>query len=170
VSKRPLGELPGQRVRLRLLSEGDLETTLAWRNQDRIRKWFFTPDVITPEQHHAWFAKYRERDDDFVFIIEETRDLGRPVGQVALYRVDWAKGCAEYGRLMIGDAEAAGKGLAREATALLLDAAFGRWGLREVYLEVMEGNAPAIALYEKCGFGREEGAPPGVVRMERRRP
>jgi hypothetical protein len=80
--------------------------TLAWRNQDHIRTWFFHSDVITPEQHRRWFDAYRGRDDDFVFVIEETEELRRPVGQVALYYIDWEPGTAEYGRLMIGDTDA----------------------------------------------------------------
>jgi len=49
--------------------------TRAWRNQDHIRKWFFHSDPITTEQHLAWWQRYQDRDDDFVFIIEETETL-----------------------------------------------------------------------------------------------
>jgi len=150
--KRPVPPFQGGGVRLRLLEEGDLPLTLAWRNQDHIRRWFFTPEVISPEQHRAWFEKYLERDDDFVFVIEETEELRRPVGQVALYRVDWEAGRAEYGRLLIGDSAAAGKGLARRATSLLLREALGRWGLDAIHLEVRADNAKAIAVYDACGF------------------
>ena len=140
------------RIRVRLLEEANLPMTLAWRNQDHIRQWFLHSDVITLEQHAAWFRGYRDRDDDFVFVIEETESLKRPVGQVALYRVDGAAGRAEFGRLLIGDPEASGRGLAREATACLVAEGFSRWGLREIYLEVKGDNAPAIAVYERCGF------------------
>ena len=52
--KRIIAPLVNGRVRLRLLEEADLPMTLAWRNQDHIRKWFFHSDVITPEQHRRW--------------------------------------------------------------------------------------------------------------------
>jgi RimJ/RimL family protein N-acetyltransferase len=150
--KRTITPLVNGRVRLRLLEERDLPATLAWRNQDHIRKWFFFSDVITPEQHRRWFDAYLGRDDDFVFVIEETEELRRPVGQVALYKIDWAAGTAEFGRLMIGDAEAQGRGLARLATACLVDEALGAWGLRSVHLEVRTGNEPALAVYRSTGF------------------
>ena len=164
--KRVMAPLVNGRIRLRLLEEGDLPATLAWRNQDHIRKWFFHSDVITPQQHRRWFDAYQERDDDFVFVIEETADLRRPVGQVALYNIDWAAGTAEFGRLMIGDAEAQGRGLARLATARLVDEALGTWGLASVYLEVLAENEPALAVYRATGFA-VTGSEAGVVRMRR---
>src|SRR5688572_28340280 len=87
--KRPLPPITSANVRLRLIGQSDLATTRAWRNQDDIRKWFLTSSVISPEQHESWFAQYRDRDDDFVFIIEETETLCRPVGQVSIYGIDW---------------------------------------------------------------------------------
>ena len=165
--KRHIAPLVSGRVRLRLLEEADLPMTRAWRNQDHIRKWFFNSDLITPEQHQAWWRLYQDRDDDFVFIIEETETLKRPVGQVAVYNIDWAARRAEFGRLMIGDAGAQGQGLARLATSAIVDEALSAWGLREVYLEVLPENLPALAIYRGCGF-RELGSHEGAVKMEKR--
>lgn len=169
LAKRAIAPLVNGRIRLRLLEQRDLPLTLAWRNQDHIRQWFFHSEVITPEQHRAWFAQYRQRDDDFVFVIEEAETLRRPVGQVALYNIDWMARRGEFGRLMIGDPLARRLGLARLATMRLVEAAFETWELREIYLEVMRPNLPALALYEACGFARVPGEDP-VVGMRRTRP
>ena len=150
--KLNMAVLEGERVRLRPLSVDDLPMTLAWRNQDGIRERFFQSDLIAPEQHRAWFESYRARDDDFVFVIEETATMKAPVGQVALYHVDWAQRRAEFGRLMIGDLRARGMGLAKAATKLMLGFAARDLRLHEVYLEVYETNAPALAIYRSCGF------------------
>ena len=165
--KRAIAPLVNGRIRLRLLEDADLATTLAWRNQDDVRKWFFHSDVITPEQHQAWYAQYRHRDDDFVFVIEETEALHRPVGQVSLYHIDWAAGRAEFGRLMIGDPEARGLGLAKLATDRLVGEATGAWGLGEVYLECVESNFAALAVYRACGFRATRHDGPGIVKMHR---
>jgi diamine N-acetyltransferase len=125
---------------------------LGWRNQDAIRRWFVHSEVIALADHRAWFARYEDRDDDFLFIIEETRDLHKPVGQVGLYRIEAVRGSAEFGRLLIGEADARGKGLAQKATALVLDFAFCSLGLQEVLLEVLPENEPAKAVYRRCGF------------------
>jgi len=152
MSKRIIPPIEHTSVRLRLLEEADLPLTLRWRNQDHIRRWFFFSDVISPEQHAAWFAKYAGRDDDYVFVIEEIAAQYRPVGQVSIYHIDWAAGAAEFGRLMIGEAAAAGKGLARAATEAALLVAFDVLELQSVYLEVVPDNHRAISIYQTAGF------------------
>lgn len=152
ISKRALTSIEGERLRLRPLTAADLPMTLAWRNQDAIRKWFFHSEVIGPEQHRAWFESYQERNDDFVFVIVEKLVFQRPIGQISLYNVDWDRKRAEFGRLMIGDPEARGLGLAKEATRMLIEFAERQLALSEIYLELYADNLPAIAIYRACGF------------------
>ena len=151
MAKKDISPIVGNRVRLRLLTESDLPVTRSWRNQDHIRKWFLTSKEINSEEHHAWFLNYKDRDDDFVFIIEEAETC-RAIGQISLYNIDWRCRQAEYGRLMIGETDVVGKGFAHEASVLLVDYAFKQFGLNEIILEVFASNTHAIAIYNKCGF------------------
>lgn len=151
--KRTVDPVEGSAVRLRLLEEADLPLTLSWRNQDNIRKWFFHSDLITPQQHKAWFDQYYSRDNDFVFIIEQlSPQRNRPVGQISLYQVDWSTRQAEFGRLMIGESDALGKGFAHEATHLIVKLAIEQFKLRKLYLEVLSNNQIALSIYTKIGF------------------
>jgi diamine N-acetyltransferase len=152
------------RIRLRLLEGSDLPMTLRWRNQDHIRKWFVHPEVISPQQHQEWFECYLERDNDYVFIIEETRDFLKSVGQISLYNIEWNHKRAEYGRLMIGEPDAEHKGIAKDASSLLLYYAFRGLGLDRVELEVFSNNQPAIAIYRACGFS-EVSDSNGIMKM-----
>ena len=149
--KRLIAPIENACLRLRLLTAEDLPLTLHWRNQAHIRRWFFHSDPITSERHRQWFEQYRERDDDFVFVIEEL-PARRPIGQVALYHIDWEMRRAEFGRLMIGERDATGKGWARLATQLILQIAFEQLSLHEVYLQVFADNKRACAIYAACGF------------------
>ncbi len=169
MAKQHVSPIIGERVSLRLLIEADLPMTLAWRNQDHIRKWFFHSDVISWEQHQHWCTQYFQRDDDFIFVIEAMTDFHRPVGQIALYRIAWEQRRAEYGRLLIGAPDAVGKGLAKEATALLLAFAFRTLGLEEIELAVFKTNRAAIAIYQACGF-REVSEHAGLTQMLLRSP
>ena len=150
---------------LRLLEEHDLPLTLAWRNQEHIRRWFFTEEPISYKKHRAWFNKYKKLDTDFVFIILSKKLHLKPVGQVSLYAIDWKTMIGEFGRLMIGESEARGLGLARSASLLLLHVGFDILGLKKIILEVKEDNIAAISLYLSIGF-LETVAENGIIKME----
>lgn len=162
--KLTVAPMAGPRVCLRPLAADDLPLTLAWRNRDDIRRWFVHSDQITWEQHHAWFQRYEQRDNDFLFVIEETARLGQPIGQVSLYQIDWTRRIAEYGRILIGEPAAQGGGYAGEATAVLLAFAFEQWQMREITLEVYGDNERALHVYHHCGFESLE-MKDGLLRM-----
>lgn len=150
--KRDISPVENKRVLLRLLEKDDLPLTLKWRNQDHIRKWFLNSNVIPEEKHYAWFENYKNLDNDFIFIIIAKDLKNLPVGQVSLYGIDWEKGSAEYGRLMVGEDVARGRGYAKEATSLILKLGFDVFRLREVYLKVLKDNLAAQKVYRDCGF------------------
>jgi len=149
---KPSHVIVDEGIMLRPLEERDLETVRRWRNQDHIRFNFINSNRITREGQKAWYSNYLQRDDDLMFIIEDTGELKCSVGTVALYNIDRLNLRAEFGRLMIGHAGARGKGLAFKATCLLCRFAFETLGLKEIYLRVFDGNRPAINLYRKAGF------------------
>ncbi len=74
-------------------------------------------------------------------------DADEPVGVAMIARRGWTSRLA--GMSIIPDGR--GRGVGRASMALLLDEARAR-GERTMVLEVIEGNDPAIALYEKSGF------------------
>ena len=150
--KASLTALAGVGFSLRLLCADDLTTTLTWRNREDIRHHFIESDPISRERHVAWWEEYRTKGNDFVFIIVEKEKLNRSVGQVSLYHIDLERSEAEYGRLMIGDDEARGRGLAGRATEVLVTWAFNSLGIKRIYLEVFKDNTIAVNLYRRCGF------------------
>lgn len=162
--KRPIKSISEGKICLSLLEEQDLETTLKWRNQEEIRKWFFHSDILTYEQHLEWFRSYQKSDDDYVFMIKDLDDHGKPVGQVAIYHIDREKRRAEFGRLMIGELSAQGKGFAYAATNLALKIAFDQLELREIYLELLSHNKRAMSLYQQIGFKIQSYQSP-IVKM-----
>jgi len=165
-ARQNIPPISSNRICLRLLEEKDLPSTLGWRNQDSIRKWFFHSDLVTKSQHLAWYQQYLQRDDDYIFIIEMLEQSRRiPVGQIALYHIDWQNRSAEYGRLMIGEPAAQGKGFAQEATKMVLEIGFQTLGLGLIYLEVLENNFAAKAVYTACGF-EVQSSQNGIVRMQ----
>ncbi len=74
-------------------------------------------------------------------------DADKPVGVALMARRGWASRLAAMAIIPDGR----GRGVGRASMALLLDEARAR-GERRMVLEVIEGNDPAIALYENSGF------------------
>jgi UDP-4-amino-4,6-dideoxy-N-acetyl-beta-L-altrosamine N-acetyltransferase len=136
----------------------DADTIVRWRNVPDVHAQLFAHDPPTKEGHLRWFDSLRKRDDRVEFVIVENRS-GRSVGTIGLSNIDRANRRAEYG-ILIGEADARGKGLAREASRLILAYAFETLRLHRVYLHVFPENEPAIRLYRGLDFERE-----GVMRQ-----
>ncbi|HEY9868072.1 MAG TPA: GNAT family N-acetyltransferase [Candidatus Obscuribacterales bacterium] len=164
MSKIAVSSITGERVRLRPLEQRDLSDTLRWRNQERVRTFFKSSAEISPESHSAWFSQYLSKADDYVYVIDEIECSHLPVGQVSIYNINWDRGEAEFGRLLIGEPAALGKGYAREASLLLLAHWHSIYGIKRFCLEVKEENERAIRLYEQLGF-TERGAHDGLIKM-----
>jgi len=168
IGKEASLEIPGPRVHLRLISQQETELIRQWRNQDHIRVWFKYSEIISQDEQQVWWEGYQQRHNDLMFIIWQQAQA-RPVGTVALYHIDLKAGSAEFGRLIIASADDRGKGLAQEASQVLLDWARQELSLTRISLEVHLDNAPAIALYRKLGFS-ELGSCGQFLKMEVRFP
>lgn len=159
------GPIEGTNIRLRLLEGSDIELTRTWRNQDHIRKWFVYSEIITEWQQASWFEKYQTLGDDYVYVVEQRTENGwKPVGQISVYAIDHNKKSAEYGRILVGDGAAGGKGLFFEASTLMLDYWKTNHQITNFFLEVKSDNDRAIRLYERIGFVRE-GEKDGYLAM-----
>jgi RimJ/RimL family protein N-acetyltransferase len=148
--KTKISNIAGTTIQLRQLDFGDIEMVRRWRNQDSIRKWFVYSEIITEEQQLKWWEKYSLAENDLMFIIERLDD-SFPVGAVALYNITFGDK-AEFGRLMIGEPSAQGKGYAVEAAKLLTEYGLSELKLKEIYLEVFKDNAAAYNVYVKSNF------------------
>lgn len=150
--KQSLAPIVGKAIALRLLEESDLPLTLRWRNKERVRSNLKTSRPLSLDEHRSWYHSYAQKEGDFLFVVLERDRMNRPVGQVSLYGIDRAAGTAEFGRLVIGEDDALGKGYAREACVLAIEFAFGSLGLGELELEVFAENSRAVAIYVSLGF------------------
>ena len=147
--------IKGEKVNLREIESKDLAKMVEWRNKDRIRKCFFNQELLIPEKQKKWFDEYLKKDDDKIFIIE-TKD-GISVGTIGLKDIDLEEGKAELGRMVIGEDDYLGQGLAKNACLMLINYAFNEMNLKNLCLEVFADNKKAVNLYEKCGFSERIG-------------
>jgi RimJ/RimL family protein N-acetyltransferase len=89
------------------------------------------------------------RDDRATFVI--TRD-GAPAGMMLVALEPNLPWLVEFRRLIVTDP---GRGIGTVAVRWLIDWAFGERRAHRIWLDVVESNARARALYERCGFIHE---------------
>ena len=77
---------------------------------------------------------------------------GRPAGYLILMDLFSPHESLQFRRLVVLDK---GRGIGRAAVRLVKEAAFGRFGAHRLWLDVMEHNQRAQALYASEGFVRE---------------
>lgn len=137
-------------VGLRPVGENDLEFLRNSRNNAELTKYLRKIPHITTEMQKRWFAENQADSDCYMFAIEELVEFKTIIGSVALYNFNGKT--AEFGRIVIGNDYARGKGLGFLATVLTLNLGFSHFGLSNIVASVHEENIYAIKAYEKAGF------------------
>jgi RimJ/RimL family protein N-acetyltransferase len=154
--------------------EGRLVVLRRHRNEGlaAFQRWYSDPEIArltryqetapTPEEIQRHFYA-RVMSTDMLGMAIHIRDTDRLIGSCAFSQLDGDHGGALY-HITIGEHDCWGQGYGTEATALMIDHAFGPLGLHRVALTVFEFNARAVRAYEKCGFKVEGRAREVILR------
>lgn len=138
---------------LRLMTELDTDSIIAWRNREDVRKNFIYREPFTREGHLHWVKTMIDTGRAVQMIICNLAS-GQPLGSVYIRDIDREHNKAEYG-IFIGVPEARGRGIGTAAAKLMLRYCFGEEGLHRVYLRALADNRQAVRSYEKAGFVQE---------------
>ena len=139
------------KVSIRKFTERDIPAKVRWINDSRNNRYLHYDLPLEEEKTRRWFHANQDRTDRYDAVIELD---GVPVGVIGLLGIDWKNSKAEY-YVTLGEAAAAGKGVATIASRQLLTYAFDELGLNRVYLFTERDNLPAQRLFERIGFRRE---------------
>jgi len=157
--------LRGESVSLHTWEEADYEFYEKHRNEESIRR---PLTDVSPRNHKQVEEHFEERvygdDDGMAFLIctgdREAMTTGDEDGltRVGEVGIPWVNQPHGSGMLMYWVApDQQGNGYVTEATALLLDHAFGQRRLNKVWAMVIEPNDASQAALESLGF-EQEGA------------
>lgn len=136
-------------ITLRALTAKDAETTWQWRNRDEIQYFFAGhPFPVNYEKEAKWLESTLLQNTPHTYFGVESD--GKLVGITSLRNIDQLNRQAEFAIFIIET-----RGIGQDATNQTLNFAFQDLGLERVWLKVMTDNAPAIKLYQKCGFVEE---------------
>jgi diamine N-acetyltransferase len=143
-------------VYLRALEPSDVDRTRRWHNDPELYATLVNPfRYVSHAAEEEWIrhkAAYSQTEIQLAICLKEGE---RHIGDVHLTEIDWVSRHAWVG-IFIGEAQHQSQGYGQQALRLILRHAFGDLGLRRLYLTVLDDNARAIRVYEKCGF-RIEG-------------
>lgn len=136
------------KINIRKFEAGDIPNKVRWIN-DPCNNTFLHYDLpLEIDKTEKWFEKNCDRTDRYDAVIEAD---GKPVGLIGLLSIDHKNRKAEY-YVTIGERSYLGRGVANQATKLLLGYAFSELGLNRVYLFTEVQNIAAVRSYERIGF------------------
>lgn len=147
------------RIYLRALEPDDYKRTVVWHNDEEI--WHMVIDsrrYVSAEYEKKWVNDKIFGDGSNLTLGVCYKENDELIGLVNLSNINHQKCSAIFGK-MIGEKKYWGKGLAKEATMLMLYHGFCNLGLERVQAAQLIYNKASIKVNEKCGFVNE-----GVLR------
>lgn len=156
-------QIEGESVVLRRHGPGNLPAFRRWYADPEVARLARYQDAPMRLDEIDRFFQVRALGPDSLAMAIHVADTGRLIGSCAFSQMDGDNGSAMY-HITIGEKDAWGHGYGTEATALMLDHAFGVLGLHRVALTVFEFNERAIRSYRRCGFQIEGRAREAIWR------
>jgi [ribosomal protein S5]-alanine N-acetyltransferase len=142
----------GKIIYLRPLEFADLnDTYLSWLNNPQVGRYIESGIFPIVKKH---LENYYEQvaispNNVMLAIIDKVSD--QHIGNIKLGPINWVHRKATLG-ILIGENSFWGKGIASEATHLMIEYGFFRLNLRKIDLGVYAEHKAAIRVYEKIGF------------------
>jgi RimJ/RimL family protein N-acetyltransferase len=136
----------GARVELRPLERADHPLLRIWQNDPEIARWMDYRHPFNDQDLREDLERAQREGEVFIVQLD-----GTAIGKCGLNGFRLGDGtCSLY--VYIGDKELWGQGLGHDIVATLCRYAFDELGTQRVELSLLEGNARARRVYERCGF------------------
>ncbi|MFZ2285534.1 MAG: GNAT family protein [Bacteroidales bacterium] len=147
--------LTGEKVVLRPVRIGDWEFTVKWRNDLFIKSSTMShPFPVTDELEKEWYEKVLlSKDNSYLPFTVVSKEDSRILGYFSLNSINWISRNG-FVSGAIGESENIGKGIGREAVALLLKYAFDYLNLEKISAWVKTDH-PAMDTWLALGAVKE---------------
>lgn len=145
------------KVTIRQFERTDIPKKVEWINNPENNQFLHYDIPICVEKTEKWFDTHFGEETRYDAVIEVD---GTPAGTIGLLSIDRRNSKAEY-YIAMGETTYKGKGVAKEASRLILQYAFEVLNLNKVYLFTESENIAAQGLFERIGFVKE-----GLIRQD----
>lgn len=139
------------RITIRKFEKSDIPKKVEWINNPANNRFLHYNIPLSIEGTERWFDSHQGETTRYDAVIEAD---GVPVGTIGLLSIDRKNSKAEY-YIAMGETFYKGKGVAKEASRLILSYGFEELGLNRIYLFTEVDNIAAQKLFERVGFKRE---------------
>lgn len=142
--------IKGERIYLKIMrKENATVDYVGWLNDSEVNKYLETKSATVRGLKN--YITEKLADDNCLFFGIFMKTDNKHIGNLKLEPIGWQKKIAVFG-ILIGDKNFWGKGLATEATKLIVDFSFNKLNLTTLELGVIADNRAALKVYEKIGF------------------
>jgi len=148
--------LQGAKVNLRPFIREDIsDAYIGWFNDPEVTRFNSHGEVLYTREKAEEYIRKIHANKEYLVLAVIAKDSGRHIGNISLQNIHAVNRGAEYA-IMIGDKNYWGKGIAKEASRLIIEYGFGALNLHRIYCGTPVLNVPMRRLAESLGF-REEG-------------
>ncbi len=137
---------------IRPMVQSDLGLVLSWRNNPDVRRYMFTQNEITLDDHQKWYQKASLDANRHLLIFEE-RSV--PMGFINFTEIN----SGNVSEWSFHAAPSAPRGSGTKLGVAALNYGFRRLGFHKVCGQVLSFNERSASLHYRLGFSRE-----GVLR------
>ena len=121
------------------------------RNEEHIREWMYTQDIISINDHFSWIERLKEDQSRICLVI--IKDNDQVFGVINLMNIDRINKRVEMGCYRtLKNTE---KGLMNKCLSKVMDYSFFDLGMEKVYSEVFEGNIKSANMLTRILFVEE---------------
>ena len=126
-----------------------------WMNDPRVRHYSRNAWPLTLEEVKKWFEPSPDRGmKDFVVFTIYHKEDKKPIGSIGFNHINWLYRNANI-FAQIGEPEYWGRGIAIEASRLMINYGFTELNLHKIYSGVFTPNTRSLRAAEKLGFKKE---------------
>lgn len=126
-----------------------------WMNDKKVINYLESGGDYTIDKLNNYLEEV-EHNPKYFWVIS-LKKTNKHIGNIKIDPINLNNFSGEYG-IMIGDRKEWGKGIAKEASEIIIDYCFTSLNLKKINLGVKQKNLMAIRLYEKLGFTIENSS------------